>query len=64
MSASGTTILGEISLGAFSHPLTLFSLEILKDWVDLIDDDGWVAREQILGEEARSKVCGLNPQPS
>ncbi|KAH9057624.1 glycoside hydrolase [Lactarius vividus] len=32
------------------------SLEILKDWVNLIDDDGWVAREQILGEEARSKV--------
>ncbi|KAJ7172722.1 glycoside hydrolase [Mycena filopes] len=33
-----------------------FSLTILKDWIDLIDDDGWVAREQILGEEARSKV--------
>jgi len=33
-----------------------FSLEILKDWIDLIDEDGWVAREQILGEEARSKV--------
>jgi len=33
------------------------SLEILKDWINLIDDDGWVAREQILGEEARSKVC-------
>lgn len=33
------------------------SLEILKDWIDLIDDNGWVAREQILGEEARSKVC-------
>ncbi|KIP04785.1 glycoside hydrolase family 63 protein [Phlebiopsis gigantea 11061_1 CR5-6] len=32
------------------------SLAILKDWVNLIDDDGWVAREQILGEEARSKV--------
>jgi mannosyl-oligosaccharide glucosidase len=32
------------------------SLEILKDWINLIDDDGWVAREQILGEEARSKV--------
>ncbi|KAI0050009.1 glycoside hydrolase family 63 protein [Auriscalpium vulgare] len=32
------------------------SLEILKDWIDLIDADGWVAREQILGEEARSKV--------
>ncbi|KAF9009372.1 glycoside hydrolase family 63 protein [Cyathus striatus] len=33
-----------------------FSLEILKSWIDMIDDDGWVAREQILGEEARSKV--------
>ncbi|KAH8107152.1 glycoside hydrolase [Cristinia sonorae] len=32
------------------------SLEILKDWVGLIDDNGWVGREQILGEEARSKV--------
>ncbi|OCH95312.1 glycoside hydrolase family 63 protein [Obba rivulosa] len=32
------------------------SLEILKDWISLIDEDGWVAREQILGEEARSKV--------
>ncbi|KAI0033259.1 glycoside hydrolase [Vararia minispora EC-137] len=32
------------------------SLEILKDWINLIDEDGWVAREQILGEEARSKV--------
>jgi mannosyl-oligosaccharide glucosidase len=32
------------------------SLEILKNWIDLIDEDGWVAREQILGEEARSKV--------
>jgi len=33
-----------------------FSLEILKDWIGLIDEDGWVGREQILGEEARSKV--------
>ena len=32
------------------------SLEILKNWIDLIDDDGWVAREQILGGEARSEV--------
>ncbi|KAG8755563.1 Processing alpha glucosidase I [Ceratobasidium sp. 428] len=32
------------------------SLEILKSWVELIDADGWVGREQILGEEARSKV--------
>lgn len=28
----------------------------MKDWVNLIDEDGWVAREQILGAEARSKV--------
>ncbi|PPQ68502.1 hypothetical protein CVT26_003441 [Gymnopilus dilepis] len=33
-----------------------FSLEILKDWIGLIDENGWVAREQILGDEARSKV--------
>lgn len=32
------------------------SLEILKDWISLIDEDGWVAREQILGDEARSKA--------
>jgi len=32
------------------------SLEILKDWIALIDEDGWVGREQILGEEARSRV--------
>ncbi|KAG8961017.1 Processing alpha glucosidase I [Tulasnella sp. 419] len=32
------------------------SLEILKSWIDLIDADGWVGREQILGEEARSRV--------
>ncbi len=32
------------------------ALEILKSWIDLIDEDvGW-EREQILGEEARSKV--------
>ena len=35
------------------------SLEILKDWIGLIDEDGWVAREQILGEEARSKVSSV-----
>jgi hypothetical protein len=37
------------------------SLEILKSWIDLIDDNGWVAREQILGEEARSKVKYICP---
>lgn len=33
-----------------------FSLEILKSWFSLVNEDGWVGREQILGEEARSKV--------
>lgn len=32
------------------------SLEIIKSWFNTIDDDGWIAREQILGHEARSKV--------
>lgn len=40
-------------IGAWDNDL---SLEILQSWVDLIDEDGWVAREQILGEEARSRV--------
>lgn len=29
---------------------------ILASWLDLMDDNGWIAREQILGDEARSKV--------
>ncbi|KAG0692834.1 hypothetical protein DFH29DRAFT_882000 [Suillus ampliporus] len=36
--------------------LTTCSPEILKDWIKLIDNNGWVAREQILGEEACSRV--------
>ena len=40
-------------VGAWDNDL---SLEILSDWVALIDEDGWVGREQILGDEARSKV--------
>ncbi|KAL5047766.1 hypothetical protein BDW71DRAFT_35030 [Aspergillus fruticulosus] len=31
-------------------------LEIVKSWFSLMDEDGWIAREQILGSEARSKV--------
>ncbi|KAH9946321.1 glycoside hydrolase [Epithele typhae] len=42
-----------LHIGHYDNDLTL---EILKDWINLIDDDGWVAREQILGEEARSRV--------
>ncbi|KAI9604010.1 hypothetical protein H4Q26_003620 [Puccinia striiformis f. sp. tritici PST-130] len=29
-------------------------LEILQSWIRLIDRDGWVDRDQLLGEEARS----------
>lgn len=32
------------------------TLEIVKSWYNTMDDDGWIAREQILGNEARSKV--------
>ncbi|KIV99073.1 uncharacterized protein PV09_09180 [Verruconis gallopava] len=32
------------------------TLQIVKSWFSLMDDDGWIAREQILGPEARSKV--------
>ncbi|KAI1256017.1 hypothetical protein MGN70_002177 [Eutypa lata] len=32
------------------------TLEIVKSWYNLIDEDGWIGREQILSEEARSKV--------
>lgn len=32
------------------------TMEIVKSWLALMDDDGWIAREQILGPEARSKV--------
>jgi mannosyl-oligosaccharide glucosidase len=32
------------------------TLKIVKSWFALMDEDGWIGREQILGEEARSKV--------
>jgi mannosyl-oligosaccharide glucosidase len=32
------------------------TLDIVKSWFNLMDEDGWIAREQILGVEARSKV--------
>ena len=32
------------------------TLEIVRSWFNLMDEDGWIAREQILGPEARSKV--------
>lgn len=35
---------------------TDLTMEIVKSWYNLMDEDGWIAREQILGDEARSKV--------
>lgn len=32
------------------------ALEVIKSWFSLMDEDGWIAREQILGEESRQKV--------
>lgn len=32
------------------------AMEIVRSWLSLMDDDGWIAREQILGPESRSKV--------
>ncbi|KAI8882190.1 glycoside hydrolase family 63 protein [Backusella circina FSU 941] len=43
----------QLVIGTWDNDL---SLDIIKHWTNMIDDNGWVAREQILGEEARSKV--------
>ncbi|KAF2269219.1 glycoside hydrolase [Lojkania enalia] len=32
------------------------ALKVVQSWLALMDADGWIAREQILGSEARSKV--------
>ncbi|GAB7350307.1 hypothetical protein MBLNU459_g0941t1 [Dothideomycetes sp. NU459] len=32
------------------------TMQIIKSWFNLMDEDGWIGREQILGSEARSKV--------
>lgn len=32
------------------------AIDVLRSWLDLMDKDGWIAREQILGPEARSRV--------
>lgn len=32
------------------------AVAVLRSWLDQMDSDGWIAREQILGPEARSRV--------
>ena len=34
----------------------VISADILGHWMDLINVEGWIPREQILGSEARAKV--------
>ncbi|KAH8896041.1 glycoside hydrolase [Thozetella sp. PMI_491] len=34
------------------------AVSVLQSWLGQMDDDGWIAREQILGPEARNKVPG------
>jgi mannosyl-oligosaccharide glucosidase len=34
----------------------LLSIEVLSYWLNLIQSDGWLPREQILGDEARERV--------
>lgn len=38
---------------------TDLTMEILKYWLNLMDSNGWIAREQILGDEARSRVSKI-----
>ncbi|PVU96618.1 hypothetical protein BB559_002318 [Furculomyces boomerangus] len=45
----------QMLIGEFDNDI---SLEIIKSWFDTMDDDGWISREKILGEEARSRVPG------
>ncbi|KAI9612442.1 hypothetical protein KEM48_004175 [Puccinia striiformis f. sp. tritici PST-130] len=42
-----------MTIGPLLFHLMIF-LEILQSWIRLIDWDGWVDRDQLLGEEARS----------
>lgn len=42
-----------LQLLAYDYDLVF---EIFKSWANLIDENGWIARELILGLEARSKV--------
>ena len=45
------------SLPPLSLSLSLsLSQDVLAHWLDLMNLDGWIPREQILGDEARSKV--------
>jgi mannosyl-oligosaccharide glucosidase len=46
--------MGSCTQVLFCFPI--ISLEMIESWLNLMDDKGWIAREQILGDEARSRV--------
>ncbi|KAJ3217244.1 Processing alpha glucosidase I [Dinochytrium kinnereticum] len=43
----------QLLIGKWDNDL---SLDVIRHWAHLIDENGWAAREQILGDEAHSKV--------
>ncbi|ORY48586.1 glycoside hydrolase [Rhizoclosmatium globosum] len=43
----------QLLIGAWDNDL---SLDVISSWSSKIDENGWVAREQILGDESASKV--------
>merc|ERR1719410_3368465 len=43
----------ELIIGTWDLSL---SLSIIQSWLDSMNDNGWIPREQILGDEARSRV--------
>ena len=40
----------------WAHTHTHTHKDVLAHWLDLINIEGWIPREQILGDEASSKV--------
>ena len=48
--------------GAHIRISFLFCQDVLAHWMDLINIEGWIPREQILGDEARSKVPPVSSQ--
>ena len=38
------------------------SMEIIQHWLNLMNHEGWIPREQILGPEARSKVIVVSTE--
>ena len=44
------------SVTTITRSTVYWSQDVIAHWLDLINEEGWIPREQILGDEARSKV--------